>query len=911
MNELYDILFKDYGFEAIRNKIFDNLISNIEGFFKKNEYNGPDDFLSKLKEFLKFNPNFIYENFKFKFLGDSAYFYHQKYNFDYNITTLKKYEISLNSDGNDAKEEWIFNYNYLMYLIFKVYNMKNPKITHSFDSINEESSVYSLNEGNIKYFMTDDWKTIYEAKDIIDISKILEIKTTTFDNKINKKFFIDLIGLKEINQLPKEFLEYKIYSSSFDDIFPLDENSNKKTVIFHNEDIYFRFNLFQQLEYYFQCGLYGNFYINFQLLRDCKRKERIERIAYFLSFLFPNDYSNFKTFFEERIKPKISDKLECWLSIINEIINYFIENIFIEKNADSKITASGQKNEKMDSKNNFYLFNKVNEKKFIFIFDNILKEEENNIVENIIKECSTSNFIFFIIYSLKNEFTSKQFIKYVNKPYDVFYPFSLYFANIKNFEAISPQYNEEIESKIFNKSNIDDEILVYDLIRIFNFRSIFVDSINSDGNYKSLGFLSKYIQYLNINFDNKNKKIINISFKNKNIEKEFKDMYDETMTQIKTKNEILFNNINGQRDGFDIEKIIISNIISKGKEGFNILEAKSIFGLKDLNKKEKVNYKISNFILTQKSSCGEMFDVACKIIKENKQYVKLGQITSIKTEEEKKKLSIEKIRINCSYLQKEFKEKELGEIDGISFCIIAPLRIRENNNKSYKDLKKFCRENNYEFILFDINKGSFFKRNNGKFFDIDFFEVDNQFLLNFENFSEIITIDKPLKILSVRKVKDRDEDKEDLDSNQIAKCYINNNIKRIAKFEFFGSLTDLKGLKENYFLYIYFQKKISIYYYKDRIVKIIKQKEDDKIDTKKYTLILYSTEIINDKYLDSSKEIDDDKNEIINTDENIEYKEEINEENKKSKSKELKKSKSVKKNKSLLGRKTKNKIENK
>ena len=456
MDKIYDKLFKDYGFEAIRNKMFDNLISNIEEFFKKNEDNGQNDFLDKLKIFLKFNPNFIYENFKFKFVGDSAYFYHQEYNVNYNITTLKKFEISLNYNGNDAKEEWIFNDNYLMYLIFKVYNMKNPKITHSVDSINEESSVYSLNEENIIYFMTDDWKTIYEAKENIDISKILEIKKTTFDDKINKKFFIDLIGLEGINQLPKEFLEYKGYSSSFNGIFPLKGYSNKKTVIFHNEDIYFRFNLFQQLEYYFQIGLYGNFYINFQLLRDCKRKERIERIAYFLSFLFPNDYSNFETFFGERIKPKISDKLECWPSIINEIINYFEENIFIEKNVDSKITASAQKNEKIELKNELYLFNQVNEKKFIFIFDNILIEEENNIVENIIKECSTSNFIFFIIYSLKNDFTSKQFIRYVNKPYDLFYPFSLYFANIKNFEARSPQYNAEIKSKIFNKSNIDD-----------------------------------------------------------------------------------------------------------------------------------------------------------------------------------------------------------------------------------------------------------------------------------------------------------------------------------------------------------------------------------------------------------------------------------------------------------------------
>ena len=157
MDKIYDRLFKDYGFEAIRNKMFDNLISNIEEFFKKNEDNGQNDFLDKLKIFLKFNPNFIYENFKFKFVGDSAYFYHQKYNVNYNITTLKKFEISLNYNGNDAKEEWIFNDNYLMYLIFKVYNMKNPKITHSVNSINEESSVYSLNEGNIKYFMTDDW----------------------------------------------------------------------------------------------------------------------------------------------------------------------------------------------------------------------------------------------------------------------------------------------------------------------------------------------------------------------------------------------------------------------------------------------------------------------------------------------------------------------------------------------------------------------------------------------------------------------------------------------------------------------------------------------------------------------------------------------------------------------------------
>ena len=99
-----------------------------------------------------------------------------------------------------------------------------------------------------------------------------------------------------------------------------------------------------------------------------------------------------------------------------------------------------------------------------------------------------------------------------------------------------------------------------------------------------------------------------------------------------------------------------------------------------------------------------MFDFAFKIIIDNKQYLKITQVTSIKTEEEKEKLSLEKMIINCSYLKKEFEENDLGNIDGISFCIIAPLRILEDKDKkNNKDLKKFCKLNNYEFFLFDLN----------------------------------------------------------------------------------------------------------------------------------------------------------------------------------------------------------------
>ena len=515
----------------------------------------------------------------------------------------------------------------------------------------------------------------------------------------------------------------------------------------------------------------------------------------------------------------------------------------------------------MNDSNN--LLNDKN-KKFLIIFDNILTEEEQDVVENIINNCSLSNFIFIIIYPLINEFTSKELINFIFNSYDDFFPFSLFFLNSSDFSKKSPKYFDKVDSKIFNENTINNEIVLYDLIRIFNFKSIFVNSINSEINYKSIGFLSKYTKYLNILFDNKTKKIIDIAFKNENIEKEFKNIYENTLTYIKTKNSILFNNLLGQRDGFDLEKIIISTLILKQRKDFKILNLQSIFGLKDLEKIKNVNYEFSNFFLKQKSLGGEMFDFAIKIIKDNKQYLKLTQITSDKSDDEKEKLSIEIMKINCSYFKKEFKENKLGELAGISFCIIAPLRIIENNNKNYKNLKIFCKENNYELIFFDINNLSFYKREKSINQKIDIFEINKEFQLDFKDFNKIIDIAKPLQILSLNKVKERDEENENSDIQELAEECIGKNIKRVAKFEYKGSFYDLKKLNENYIAYIYYQKEISVYFYKSEIIKTI---SDKNIELKNYSekrliLVLFRAEININNYIDSSIEPEKEKNEV-------------------------------------------------
>ena len=887
----YDQLFNKLGFKDVRNRIFESLNKDIQSFLLLNNHININDLRSKFREFKKFKKSeMIYCDFIFELYGDMFFFYHKddkNKEHTFQISNLKKFNISLNSDGSNGQEEWVFDESYLIYLINEVYQMKNPKIVYKKKLESDEISIISLKDDNINEVMNNDWFQIIDDSSKLDYDKILNLKKKPFSERAKEIFFIHLVESSKVDSLSKEYIEYKSYCSSFKNIFSNLNSFKKKTIFFHNEDIYFRFNLLQQLESKYRWGNFGNFYINFELFRNCKRQEKFERIAYFLSFLFPLDY-DFQDFFEEKIKNLLTDKLETWTIIFNEIINYFekyifektdnpAENKFLEENkridslnASKNILNNDKENKNIDilnDSNNPLSNNKENNKiitlsntnnllnnknkKFLIIFDDILTKEEKDVVENIINNCSLPNFIFIMIYPLINDFTSNELINCMFKYYDNYFPFSLIFLNSSDFSEKSPNYFNIVDSKIFNENTITNEIILYDLIRIF--KSIFVNSINSEINCKSIGFLTKYMKYLNILFDNKTKKIKDIAFKNHNIEKEFKNIYENTLTHIKTKNSNLFNNLLCQRDGFDLEKIIISTIILKQRKDFEILNLQSVFGLKDLEKNKNVNYEISNFFLQQKSLGGEMFDFAIKIIKDNKQYLKLTQITSDKSEEEKEKISIERMKINCSFFKKEFKDNKLGELDGISFCIIAPFRIFDNN-KNYKNLKVFCKENNYELIFFNINNMSFYKREKKMNQNIDIFEINKEYRIEFKDFNEIMQIDKPLQILSLRKVKERDEKKEDSDIQELAKKYLNKNIKRVAKFEYKGAFSDLKNLNENYFAYIYYQKEISVYFYKDSIIKTISEQncELKNYSDKKLILILFRTKIINKNYIDSS-----------------------------------------------------------
>ena len=67
MDELFDKLFSDLGFDEKRNKIFDNLYSDVDNYFKDNNNDESKDFISKFKEYNKRHPNIIYLSFNHYF----------------------------------------------------------------------------------------------------------------------------------------------------------------------------------------------------------------------------------------------------------------------------------------------------------------------------------------------------------------------------------------------------------------------------------------------------------------------------------------------------------------------------------------------------------------------------------------------------------------------------------------------------------------------------------------------------------------------------------------------------------------------------------------------------------------------------------------------------------------------------
>ena len=855
----FEILFNNLNFndKKIRDKILGKFFNAIEMFRKKNKITANNNITDiYLQYILKYKRPFTINNFIFK--NDlSGILLMNKSNPKFCIIFQFLKSVTFIDDKKIQSEEWIISINYLKYLLDYIYKFKYPKFALSIDLMNSDDSVLSINENNIFEFFENDWNVIYEGTKTIDYEKIKKYKYIPHynDSKRTDKYFYKLAGI-EVNQ---DELNYSSSSLSLSILFEKLNSLHDKIVIFHNKDKFFRLNFLKQFDNLYNVKNIGYMYINFELLKNIKsRKERLEYFAYCLLSLFPCDYTYFQEFFEDEVKNLLSEQESCLDLIIDAIMNYFEKNFF---NKENYINTDVKQ---IKSKSNFSGINMPYDKQLYckthyIIFDNIVDYKYKNLIDSIIyKKDSNSHFKFIMIFPLINKYVFETFLDYIPEREELINS-SLYFVNLNNINSGRQQQSNENNQniKVFNE-DINNEEMIYDLIRIYNFNEIFITSRNYEINNQSINFLLKYLFCFNIEFDNDKRKILNIHFKNQSIKKIFDNKYQDVLNFIKLKtNENIFKDIAGQSDAYDLEKIIINTILNNNKKNYKTLELHSIFGLKDVKKEPKINYENCGFYLKQKSLGAEVFDFGIKIkTPTNKQYLKVIQETFDKTEPEREKIIKEKIIIYSSFIKNKFKEKELGALSDISFIIISPTRILDKKD-NYKKIKKFCKENGYELILFNLNDRTFYKRKKGKnipYNDNDWYSIDNNYLLKVPDFNDIININKNVKMLSSRNVKERDEFAEDLNSKSIAKKYIKNEIHRISKLEYYGNFSDLIKLHTDYFAYLYDKDNHYTYFFDKKIVKSNLTDENSKI--RKINIILYTFKGKVNAYIDSSPEIE-------------------------------------------------------
>ena len=891
-------LFKEENFKEKRNEIFSEFYTKVQSFGGENQ-----TLLDKYKEFIKKNKNKIISIHGFKFEYDHDYIYLEPENDNkpsLSFEKIKPVEIYNNINNLSPINEYICGENYLNYILVYIYKMKNPKYCNDIKDIkSEENSSISLNQGTISNFMDSTYNIIYDYKrPTINYEKIKSYKNISFlkrKEKMIDEYFLKSTGLDEFKNPENILVDSSLKKAVIKELINDIDNIDTELIIFHNDNDYIALETILRFDHLYVNGLDYYLYINFDIIKNLKRNKRLEYFAYCLLSLFPDNYKSFNNFFEEKIKSELTDNFTCLPKIITIIINYIEENILNEKRNVNEIypkeylikffDSINLKNEKRNElvKLIFNFLSKKNDEesiediiteikqndknknndddliisetkeKFIFIFDNVNNSTYFEILENLVNEkFYNSYFKFLIIVPLNNDYSYNLFTKFI------VYGKNMYFANFKNIDKKDELYNKKVKEDFDIFSNNEFEETFYNLLRIFNFQDIY--NVEDDINKFPIATFKKYIRYFNFEFNNQKQKITKLVFKNKNIEEKFSQKYSDILNYIKIKENNKFPNISKQADYLALEKLIISIIMAKKqKDDFMVeLFVHSIFGFKKIEIDKNIDYNSLNIMIKQRSKGGEVFDFAIKIKFRNKTYLKFYQITGFKSEEDLEKLIKEKISIYTSYIVKEFEKNNLGKINGVSFGIITFTEIY--NQDVYRIMKRHCKVNGFEYILFDINEMSFKIRQNGKYKDYnnEMFEFNDKYNLNINKFDNIINVNNniELEMLSPRKIKEIYlENSEDLKSEEIFKIIFkqDNQIKRIAKFNYKGSFNDIKKLDKNYFIYYYDNKGNKSYLFDDKIIN--KQNNDSN---KHITVILYSIMLIKEEYKDSSIDMEKD-----------------------------------------------------
>ena len=689
---------------------------------------------------------------------------------DYNLCLenfQKNYCIPITCLRNvkfEEEYEWICNPSYLLYFQYIILNYEKPSSIQSIDEKGEnKEKVITIDDVSKANILLDDENFIY-IKDTgvqnIDYNKIFEDGSKEFD--LSKENIMEYLDYNEND--PKQIIDAdKIYNNNYIKIieYAFDSHFSNLIYSFQNGYYFFEYNLVGCLEL-FQKRKKKFLYLNIKKIKKILNiKYSFKKyLIFWLSKLFVEDKQKQISNSEVNKNDEIMNEKKKFIYFIKKLIDSIVKNkskyleiiLDVINNKLSKTdNINGQNRNDIICNELLVILNNIDysdiewieKKKYVnlnilFIFniqynfdifqlyyyeESILKKYflENN-DEIIYKDPTKENInnYFYNIFESKDkyEMSKKDLITTIIQEFKDNNDKLLNIAFILNIYQIIKKITDEKKSVARLKTNLgiaSDIIILKPFLPLINF----IVSVNED----------------NIIFN-----IDNIKFKEMYFYEFLKEIYKSTMIKYlnTNSNQFYLDDIKGPLLEKDIILNILTGQIDNSKYGkysyFKEIKVQSIYCL---NYDKKINYednKINNIVITQENKTAEFYDVAFKIHKNNKNYMKFCQISILKDDNDLKKLNKKSIILDIINFDLKKKKLNIGNIDGYSFVIITSMNVfneykkldeEKRQNHTFFKMKEHCEKNNFEFYIYDYFENNMYiydiNKNNIEISD-DFFE---------------------------------------------------------------------------------------------------------------------------------------------------------------------------------------------
>lgn len=592
------------------------------------------------------------------------------------IEFIKKVRV-LNKKSIDPKIRYIISYAYFKHYYqinqkMKIkYKLKNDIEELSFSSDNLENEI--IYNTNIEYIsIYPNFKNIYDnIFEIIDKEKSLTtIDSNNFFNKYRLLLFPN-INKEDINKIKFKRADLTEYDWDYK-YFAY----NRKTGI--------TFNIQRILIEAFQMNK-KYFYLNMDFLYNEENINNIGDYIFFnLAFLFSLDKKN-----------------------------EFIE--FIENNILNFIYV--YKGEKLIDKLLSLLFKKFGNNFRLYI-DDVKSEVQLKIIKNLMDKYGIKDII---IYVQINERTLISLIEFrykliendeigssINDEFDFYIPLSL---NKININEIKNFYKKKLRP-FFEKFDYETYLHLLKVKYLIYTQNVDI--------YKLI-YIDSLLEFLYVKIGKS--KVYETRFRNDVIEDIFNDYYINYISKFNNNNNNIFFELTKSEEGINLERQIIYDLIIK-KININKIKVKKIFSIKffpeiEFNKNEE-------YLFIQEAPNAPYYDFAYLYNSDGFIILKVGQIGINKNMDDLIKLDKEFLLFDLYYFAQKLKFEKGIKIDKIELCLITTYNAFEENVKylkneilkdkrkynCFQDMKQFCNENDFIFLIFDTQFSDFYRYNN-------------------------------------------------------------------------------------------------------------------------------------------------------------------------------------------------------